>query len=261
MAEPAKRVGTHSRFSAALKQQDWTAVIVELLVVVIGVLLALELNQWAEGHQTRLLEHTYLLRLKEDLQMERGEADRFKTIANSRLEAIALLEAIARNPSMRIKDPRSVVCAIATVSWGSFPPIHNISYQELQNTGRTSLIRSIALRRALAGHYATLADFERPGLDRVGQDRFESKAAGLLSTSEAIAIEQADGDCYRMTPVGAVRARTIAAAWAQRHDAIDELPALAEHNEFNLRVIDGMRARIDGLITLIDEQLDEERSR
>jgi hypothetical protein len=30
---------------------------------------------------------------------------------------------------------------------------------------------------------------------------------------------------------------------------------LAAHNEFNLRVIEGMRSRIDALIARIDEQL------
>lgn len=260
MAETAKRSGTHARFSAALKRQDWTAVIIELLVVVVGVLVALEVNQWAERRQTRALQHAYLLRLKEDLQLERTEADRFAAIVKDRLAAVALLGGLATNPSMEIRDPRTVVCALATVSWGSFPLIHNISYLELQNTGRTSLIRSIALRRALAEHYATLADFSQPGLDRTGQNRFESKAAGLLSTSEVIGIERADGDCGRMAPVTAARARVIATGWSRRRDAIDELPGLAEHNEFNLRVIEGMKIRIGRLETLIDEDLSGSRT-
>ena len=255
MVETAKRAGTNARFSAALRRQDWAAVIIELLVVVIGVLVALEVNQWAEGRQTRALQHAYLLRLKEDLQLERTEADRFAAIVKDRLAAVALLDHLAKTPSMPINDPRTVVCALATVSWGSFPLIHNISYLELQNTGRTSLIQSVALRRALAEHYATLADFAQPGLDRTGQNRFESKAAGLLSTSEVIAIERADGNCGRMAPVTTERARAIAAVWSHRRDAIDELPGLAEHNEFNLRVIEGMKTRIDGLVTLIDNEL------
>jgi hypothetical protein len=96
------------------------------------------------------------------------------------LAAAALLGRLARNPSMPIQDPRMVVCAVATVSSGSFPPVYNISYLELQTAGRTNLLRSVALRRALAQHYATLADVAQPGLDRTGQEPFESKAAGLV---------------------------------------------------------------------------------
>lgn len=255
MAESAGPARPSARLSGALKRQDWVAVAIELFVVVIGVLVALEVNQWAERRETHSLEHSYLLRLREDLQLERDEADRFTSVVNDRLGAVALLERVANNPSTPLKDPRSIICALATVSWGSFPPVHNISYLELQNTGRTSLIRSVELRRALALHYATLTDFSRAGEDRTGQDRFESKAAGLLSISEGIAIEQADGDCRRMAPVTASRAKKLSTEWAARRAAIDELPGLAEHNEFNLRVIEGMRSRIDALIVLIDEQL------
>ncbi len=261
MVDRATQVRPTARISGALKRQDWIAVTIELLVVVIGVLVALEVNQWAERRATRNLEHSYLQGLKEDLQLERDEADRFTRVVNDRLAAVKLLDRVAANPSTPLQDPRSIVCALATVSWGSFPPVHNISYLELQNTGRTSLIRSVELRRDLAEHYATLSDFSRPGEDRAGQERFESKAAGLLSTPEAIAIEEADGDCSRMAPVTASRARTLSTAWAARRAAIDELPGLAEHNEFNSRVIQGMRLRIDALIALINRQLGDNGSR
>ena len=257
MGKQARQARPTARLSGALKGQDWVAVAIELLVVVIGILIALEVNQWAEQRETRSLEHSYLLRLKEDLQLERDEADRFTRVVNDRLDAVALLDRVAGNPSTPLQDPRSIVCALATVSWGSFPPVHNIAYDELQNTGRTNLIRSLALRRALAQHYAKLTDLSRPAEDRTGQERFETKATGLLSTSEGIAIERADGDCRRMDPVSPSRERMLAAAWAQRRAAIDELPGLAEHNEFNLRVIQGMQARIDALIALINQQLGE----
>jgi len=248
-----RRIG--ARLAGALKRQDWVAVAIELLVVVIGVLVALELNQWSDSRQTRALEHAYLLRLKEDLQMEQEETDRFTGYAHDRLAAVSLLDTLATNPLTPLTDPRAIVCALATVSWGAFPPVHNISYDELKSTGRTSLIRSVTLRRALAEHYATLADFAEPGHDRTGQDRFESDTVGLLSTREMIAIEQADGDCSRMAPVSSTRGSALAIAWAKRQAAIDDLPQLAEHHEFNLRVIEGMRARIDALMTQLDKQI------
>ena len=78
----------------------------------------------------------------------------------------------------------------------------------------------------------------------------------VKNTSEGIAIERVDGDCQNMAPVTPARAEAIARAWAKRRAAIDELPGLAEHHEFNLRVIEGMQKRIDALIALINRQLD-----
>jgi len=255
MPETVKRRTGAARLAEALKRQDWVAVSIELLVVVVGVLVALWLNQSVERRQTRALEHTYLLRLKEDLQMEQEETQHFTRIARDRLAAVSLLDTLATNPLMPLKDSRAVVCALATVSWGSFPPIHNISYDELQSTGRTSLIRSVALRRALAEHYAMVADFARPGLSTTDQDRFESNTVGLLSTPEMIAIERADGDCSRTAPVSSPHASAIATAWAKRQAAIDDLPGLAKHHEFNLRVMEGMKARIDALIAQLDNEI------
>jgi hypothetical protein len=247
-----------ARLSAALKRQDWVAVAIELLVVVIGVLVALELNQWAEQRQTRKLEHSYLLRLKDDLQMERDEAQQFRRTVANRLMAISLLERVAEDPSARVTDPRMIPWAIETVSWGSFPPVHNISYSELQSTGRTNLIRSVELRRALAEHYAIIADLQIPAQDRTGEERFDSKTTGLLSTDESMAVEEADGDYKRMPQITTVRARAIAEGFAKRRSAIDELPALAEHHVFDRRIIDGMQSRIGGLIRLINQQLGED---
>jgi len=103
-----RRIG--ARLAGALKRQDWVAVAIELLVVVIGVLVALELNQWSERRQTRALEHAYLLRLKGDMQMEQEETDRFTGYAHDRLAAVSLLDALTSNPLMPLKDPRAIVC-------------------------------------------------------------------------------------------------------------------------------------------------------
>lgn len=231
------------------------AVVIEIFVVVFGVLVALQVNEWAERRQEHALEHSYLLRLKEDLQMERAQADRFQRIVNQRLEAIALLERIAKNPRDEVRDPRMVPWAIETVSWGSFPPVHNIAYAELQSTGRTGLIRSIPLRRALAEHYAEVDDFARPAQDRTGQDRFDSDTAGLLTAAESMAVEQADGDYERMPPIDPARARVIAAGFAKRRGAIDELPGLAEHHVFDRRIMDGMQSRLNALIARTEREI------
>ena len=254
MAGTARHPRPTARLSAALKGQDWVAVAIEMLVVVFGVLLALQVNDFAEQRQTRSLEHAYLLRLKEDLQMERGEADRFNGFVSDRLTAVTLLDRIAKDPSIEVGDPRMVPWAVETASWGSFPPIHNISYNELQSTGRTSLIRSVELRRALAEHYATLADLAVPAQDRTGEERFDSDTAGLLSIDESMAVESADGDYRRMPPISAARALAIAVGFANRRSAVSELPDLAEHHVFDRRIIEGMRARIDTLIRLVDQQ-------
>ena len=56
------------RLTERLKQHGWFAVGVDLLVVVVGILIALQVDAWAQGRADRRLERVYLQHLKEDLE-------------------------------------------------------------------------------------------------------------------------------------------------------------------------------------------------
>lgn len=51
------------RIAVALKQQDWTTVLIEFAMVIFGVLIALQLNNWNEARQDRIDERAILVRL------------------------------------------------------------------------------------------------------------------------------------------------------------------------------------------------------
>ena len=241
------------RFIGSLSQQDWTAVFIELMVVVVGILLALQVDQWAQGREQRETERTYLLRLKEDLQIERARASDAMGFARSRLEAVQYLDRVAADPSIANKDTARLPWAIETAGWRSFPKISPFVYDELQSTGRMSLIRSVALRRALVEHYATIAHDGRVGEDRSAEQAFDQAAAGLLSMGELTAIERVGGQ--QPIDMSEDRARVLANGLAARRQAIDQLPSLAQHHVFNLRVIGDMQERIDRLIAMVDREL------
>ena len=242
------------RLLPALSRQDWTAVFIELMVVVVGILLALQVDQWAQRREQRGTEQTYLARLKEDLQIEDERARQAEGFARERLAAVELLDRLARAPASADNDPNALSWAIETASWRSFPKTNAFVYNELQNTGRMSLIRSVALRRALTEHYATIAHDGRVGEDLAAQKDFDLATAGLLSLAELTAIERVGGNRRRVS-MNRDRANSVAEAFAGRSDAIEQLPSLAQHHIFNLRVIGDMRARIDRLTAMIDDQL------
>ena len=57
------------RFATALKNQDWAIVAIEFVLIIVGVLLALQLNNWNEDRANREGAENTLLRLKSEVQV------------------------------------------------------------------------------------------------------------------------------------------------------------------------------------------------
>jgi hypothetical protein len=239
------------RLTERLKQHGWFAVGVDLLVVVVGILIALQVDAWAQGRADRRLERVYLQHLKEDLEIERNRMDAAERFANTRIAAARTLSRLAVEPSYATQHPARVPWAIETASWRSFPRINAYVYGELQSSGRLVLIQSEQLRHRLAEHYTALEHDARVGEDLSAQQRFDAATAGLLDMEELEALERAAGD-DRQISITPQRALDLARAFQQRPAALAELPSLVQHHTFNLRVIREMRARADSIIREID---------
>ncbi|MGB5357241.1 MAG: DUF6090 family protein [Eudoraea sp.] len=59
----------------------------EILLVVIGILIALQVNDWNEGRKQRLVELKYFYNLKNDLQTDNERLDYIIGIANTKVKA------------------------------------------------------------------------------------------------------------------------------------------------------------------------------
>lgn len=241
------------RVAERLRSQDWAAVAIEIAVVVVGILLALQVDQWASDRAERAREHAYLDRLADDLRAEQEGVRAAETFARNRLDAVALLQDVARGEPGKV-DPKRIPWAIETASWRSFPKTNAYVVNELQASGQMGLLRSVELRNALADHYAQIAHFGRVAEDLSAQQRYDAAVAGLLTTDELAALEATGGAADGLRTDQA-RADEITKRFAATGDAVRELPGMAQHHLFNLRVMAEMDARIDDLLAIIDREL------
>lgn len=239
------------RLSERLRQHAWFAVAIDLTVVVVGILIALQLDGWAERREADRLELAYLQRLAEDFEIERSRMEAAERFANARIDAARFLGRILADPAVAAAEPTRVPWALETATWRSFPQINAFVYRELQSTGRLILLSSESLRRNLAEHYTALQHDARVGEDLTAQQRFDGAVAGLLTIDELEAVERVAGD-YDQLRMSPDRARAVARAFSQRPAAIAELPSLVQHHTFNLRVISAMQQRADEIIQQID---------
>ena len=240
--------------SERLRAQDWTAVVIELAVVVAGILLALQVDQWASDRAEREREELYLWRLAGDLEAEQQSVRDAKLFARNRLEAVALLEDMA-DGAIGDVDPRRVPWAVETASWRSFPKTTAYVVSELRTSGQLGIIRSVELRQGLADHYAQIEHFGRVADDLSAQLRYDAAVAGLLNARELAALEDTGGDFDGLS-IDQARAGEIVGGFALIDSAHRELPGMAQHHLFNLRVMAEMDERIDALLALIKDEID-----
>ena len=240
------------RLRGHLADQNWLAVTVDIAVVLVSILLAFQIDRWAENRRDQHLEVEYLLRLKEDLQMEIGQMDTALGYVGDRIQAVRLLEKLVKDSSNEGISYGSLPWAIETATWRSFPQIASFVYRELQSTGNLALIQAESLRRNLAGHYTLLQNDAQIGLDQDIQHLFNRKTAGLLTSDELIEVENA-GSANHTANISPARALEIAEAFSQNQEAIAILPSLLHHHTFIEKVIIQAKQRTQKLILQIDE--------
>jgi hypothetical protein len=228
----------------------------EIVVVILGILIAFQIDHWAQEGREREQEHHYLVRLKEDLQFEIGLMADSIEYAEQRIAAAHLLEDAATNPKIATERPNALAQALERVTWRSFPNISAYVYTELQSTGNLSLIRSDVLRRDMADYYSFIQHESGIGLDLEIQNLFTRITAGILSTAELVDIQKNELS-RREVEIVPERALEIAQEFAARQNAVDLLPSIVQHHTFNKIAIEASRDRAQQLIVTIDAFIEE----
>ena len=137
------------RLAEATKSQSWFVVFIELLVLVVGIFIGLQVDDWSQSRKDRVEEHLYLEELLEDF-----EANRTALLGSiSKLEEIipamtALLEQSAMGtPDWSIGELNDAFRHIHRMP--TFIPVER-AFANLTGSGDLKLIRNRDLKNALA---------------------------------------------------------------------------------------------------------------
>lgn len=242
------------RLRKDLAQQDWTAIAVDVVVVIISILLAFQIDRWADELRSRSLEQDYLLRLKQDLETEIERMDQALDFAEDRIQAAKFLNHALNDLSIIINSPSKLPWALETATWRSYPQINAFVFGELQSSGNLTLIHSESLRRNLTNHYTTLQHYSHVGMDLQAQHQFEQVTAGILSIDELVAVEN-NAWLSEAYSVSEARALEIIDDFSQEEGAIGLLPSLVQHHTFNKKVMHESKERAQRIIEQIDALL------
>ena len=171
----------HQRLASAFRERDWTAVVIEILIVVIGVFLGLEAANWNQARQDRQQERRYYAQIVVDLRRDLqglGIAERRSRLNDRAAENV--LAAINAD----IPAGMSASDFAKDVHYAGFlylPAASRRTYDELISTGNLGLLRNAAAKEAIVAYYEAFAESRQwDGLLRQQQADYWSTTAGVL---------------------------------------------------------------------------------
>ncbi len=189
------------RLSTSIRKQDWFTVVIETLIVVFGVFIGLQVNNWNAGRLERVDAQNVLERLERDFEFQ-------LTLTNRGIDQqVLLLEATSRLitaihsgefAEQTLFEDVTLVDSVSTL------PGPSAAFHELIATGRLHLIRDEDLRDKLYEYDSSVAfgrevfdgSFSAP-VDELGRALFRAKklvASGIPSETfvQLGAVESVD---------------------------------------------------------------------
>lgn len=171
------------RIGAAIRSRDWTAVAIEFAIVVLGIFVALQAENWNQERRDRQLEQVYISRLIDETRVNLALLNELHQILEDKIDFILALPEMPLGEAFK-RDPQDFMSRLDYSTYLALPGLRSETYRELESSGRLSLLRETELRSAIANN---LNDYEsaRPFfLEPIGNYRrilSETLPGGLFS--------------------------------------------------------------------------------
>lgn len=140
------------RLAQSLKEQNWTAICVEFVLLVLGVFLGMQATNWNEARQERAQEAEYLARLNRDFTATHARlADnvaQWEKAAAAPVRLLVDLESFQRQ-GVWPRAKTDMLDDLGAAMSGRVPAPRAATYVELLSAGKLGLLRDTRLRDAL----------------------------------------------------------------------------------------------------------------
>ena len=160
-----------------IRHQHWTAIFIDLVIVVVGVFIGMQVSNWNEERATRQRAEVFSERLRADLRVE-AWAYAFQYAYSRDVLANARRALDALEGDHAVSDEQFLVSAYRASQFRSFTA-HRATYDELVSTGTIGLIADPQLREIAL---ITYVDNPVPGIANAAE-RSEYRALFRRSVS------------------------------------------------------------------------------
>ena len=170
------------RLAQNLKQQNWTAIWIEFVLLVAGVFLGLQVSNWNEERETKQRAAVFTERLRDDLRKEAwAYEDLIQYSRETNASQRRVLDALAGD--VALSEDQFLISAYRATQY-----IYNVrfraTYDELVSTGAIGLISDDKLRDT------AMSIFTTPLLDQILQGARESEYRHLFRETVSAEVQQ-----------------------------------------------------------------------
>lgn len=230
--------------------ENWFAVFVDFVIVVVGVYVGIEVSNWNEARQDDARAQYYLERIRADLTNDRTEATRRQLFWNQVVRYGEAAIAHAENGTLFKGSVAQTVLAYYQASQVNPYAAVSTTYDELKAAGELRLISEPELRTRLADYYVYATSLQAEHLFQY-LPRYREYVRGVVPFS----IQRYVWDECHVTRTGEQRFVDCAPPVDGREGQL-LLEALAGDDE----VLRGLRFWISNLVVaslVIDDNLDQ----
>ena len=141
------------RISAHIRGENWSTVVLDLLVVVVGLFLGLQIDTWWEGQKEARIESTYLQEIREDFELNKSSLHEQISGAEHIIRSMIVLheQSTLVEPSLSVVELNEKFSSINNMP--SFVIVTR-AYDNLTGSGDLKLLRNRQLKNLLAAYYA-----------------------------------------------------------------------------------------------------------
>jgi hypothetical protein len=125
----------------------------EIILVVIGILIALQINNWNEQKKNLASEQLYYCRILEDFELDKQLIEEIKEKSNYRIDTS---KEILLDLDSGTKDKHYLINQFILAARSEVYEPRNVTFKDLISSGNLKLINDITLKNSLIQYYSEL---------------------------------------------------------------------------------------------------------
>lgn len=182
------------KIADAMTTQNWFTVVLEVLIVVIGIFIGLQVDDWNEKRKDRNREIEYLQRIETELGQDIAEFEAGVVLAARRREYARLIMAALTDPELVRREPNRFHRALVRAGFTYSPTISDHTFEEIKSAGELGIIENVGLRVSITEYYQQVKQYEQWNyLRELSQTEYFKRVAGITTPDSFQASWMDDG--------------------------------------------------------------------